>query len=327
MEPPIVDILVPTYEPRPEHVREALASIRSQTESRFTCLIHDDCSQADVARIVAPFLADERFTFVRSPRRLGIGGNWNACLQQGGNAPFVAYLFHDDRWEQAYLERGLRVFAKHPSVGFLSVDHAYFMEGTNGNEGRYRELETFKRTEIKPGFHPGGEILQWWILRELHPNIIGEPPFVLFRRSTLGEVGPWDGKMPQFLDVEYWVRCLQVTDWYYLAETLGSFRVHPGGASARNERSGAGIYDRLECFERLIRSLPPGPLRTSAVATRNRALTTMARKYFARRREGKSVKSSAKRFMIGFALRHPILVGRAALHAHLPVRSHETMER
>ncbi len=321
MEKPLVSILIPTYEPDPVHLREALESVAHQTETHWKCLIHDDASQSDVPGVVRPYLSDQRFRFIRSSKRLGIGGNWNACLEHASDAPFVQYLFQDDTWHYPYLRHALDVFTKHPHVGFVAVDHEYRYEGNVPTIDLYEELRRYRREHIAPGVHRGSDFLQWWTSHELHPNVIGEPSFVMLRREVVQEIGPFREDMPQFLDVEYWLRCLSVADWYFLTEELGSFRVHPKGASAMNHESGVGIYDRLRCFEMLIRSLPPAaesrglPLRDEAIAARNRALQAMVGKFFARLKEGKSVgaASRGRGFLGSFALRHPLLVGGAVL--------------
>ena len=60
-----VNIYVPTYEPKPEHLRKALESIRTQTFQDWTALIHDDASPtANVREIAGPYLGDPRIVFM-----------------------------------------------------------------------------------------------------------------------------------------------------------------------------------------------------------------------------------------------------------------------
>ena len=99
--PTIVDVLIPTYNPGAEHLRVALDALKAQTYTEWQAFIHDESDAVDVEVIVRPYLEDPRFQFMRSPKRLGIGGNWNACLTHTKN-PVVAYLFHDDEWVPEY---------------------------------------------------------------------------------------------------------------------------------------------------------------------------------------------------------------------------------
>ncbi len=310
----MIDILVPTYEPNPDHLKTAIRSALNQTEIRWQMLIHDDCSTIDVRAMIEEFLQDPRIRFERSTVRLGIGGNWNASEEQGTN-PYVQYLFQDDHWEPRYLELTLQALEQNPSAGFVSAEHHYDCEEEMGVAELYQQVRDVRKN-IDGGLHTHDALLQSWIDRQLTPNIIGEPSFVMMRRSLMQEVGPFTEDMPQFLDVEYWLRCLQKSDWVFVKEELGTFRVHSMGASAQNQMSGAGMFDRLECFERLISSLPSGDLRQVAIQSRNRALVTMARK-FLKRVSSKQKVSAKSGGMKKFAMRHPFLIGRALLQALL----------
>lgn len=309
-----VNVLMPTYEPQPAHLREAVESVLAQSEPDWTLLIHDDASTRNVLEIIEPFLHDKRITFVRSPQRLGIGGNWNACVRRT-HAPVVQFLFQDDVWTPHALELGLQALDRHESVGMVSLSHRYQFEGQPASEGPYAELNAAMR-ELSSGLFPGTEFLRQWIDMGLRPNLVGEPSFVMARRSTLERAGPFSETMPQFLDADMWMRCLLHGDWFRVTEDCGFFRVHPKAASARNEESGAGLADRLEAFERLINELPRGTLRREAMTARRTALDGMVKKFLARMHSGKSVGSAAKNgSMKRFALRHPLLMARSLLRA------------
>lgn len=311
----LIDIYVPTYEPNPAFLREAIESAKSQTESRWRMLVHDDSSDViNVRSIVDDYINDPRIHFIKSHARLGIGGNWNACLRYG-HAPFIQYLFQDDKWAPTYLETMLKTLEANPSVGFASADHSYLCDSEMKATQRYDEVRTIRNQMVTSGMHSGKELLQTWIENELHPNIIGEPSFVMLRRALVHQVGRFDEAMPQFLDSEYWMRCLQRSNYYAVGTNLGAFRVHAKAASARNQESGAGIYDRLNCFERLITTLPNGDLKRKTITARNTALVSMAKKYLARKKEGKATPTSGNVFMKSFAMKHPILMTSALFKA------------
>ena len=307
-----IHILVPTFEPNPLHLREAIESALAQSERQWKMIVHDDASATDVEEIVRPYMKDRRIGFFRSPKRRGIGANWNACLKFAA-APFVQYLFQDDIWAPTYLERMLQVMTENPDIGFASANHRYVCEGM-GLPDSYDEVARVRDGDVVAGRHQGKAFLRWWLERGLHPNVIGEPSFVMIRRSTLAKSGRFADDLRQGLDGEQWVRMLLVTEWFWVPENLGTFRVHPEGTSARNQETGAGLTDRLEAFERLIEKLPRGDLRASAVDARNVALTGMAAKYMRRTKsEERTVKSDGR--MKRFALRHPIVTMKAILGA------------
>jgi len=316
MAAPKIVILVPTYNPVPGHLQETLNSLMRQTVQDWKAIIHDDASAVDVASLVAPYLSDSRFTFKRSDRRRGIGGNWNACLKFA-NAPIVQYLFQDDVWDPAYLEKGLAILEKHPEVGFVSIDHEYRYEGGRNNADYYDALNDFKRANIKKGLHRGEEMLRWWLKNELKPGVIGEPSFVMLRRALTKACDPFLEDMPQSLDNEYWVRCLLNTQWYYLKESLGEFRVHANAASAMNDLRGAGLADRLRIYQILLKKLPSEhPLRAETKDSARRALSAMVRRFFERRAQGKNVTMRGnKTTLLSFALQHPLITSTEILKA------------
>lgn len=311
MQHAIVDVLIPTYNPKPEHLTEALKALQAQTFGGWTALVHDDCSTTDTLGIVAPFLSDGRIRFVRSEKRLGIGGNWNACRDQT-SAPFVAYLFQDDVWAPSYLEEAVKILESSAPVGFVSLEHLYAVEGEMTAAPLYDAVRDFRDKHVKAGLHEGVALLKWWIGQELTPNIIGEPSFVVMRRDAMAKMGPFLTDMPQFLDVEYWTRLLLTYDWYFLRGNYGAFRVHAKGASAMNQESGQGLFDRLRCFELLIATLPPED-GVIAKKARQKALSKMVTKFRNRVGSGKKVSSQGSGELKKFCMRHPLLIMRAII--------------
>lgn len=306
-----VDVLIPTYNPHPAHLREALESLKKQTFQDWTAFIHDDCSDVDTRAIIEPYLADPRFRFAKSAKRLGIGGNWNACVRQT-SAPVIAFLFQDDIWQPEYLARAMEIFRQNPTVGFVSMEHDYLFDGQVPSPSYYEQIRNARKT-LAAGFHEGHAMFRWWLARELHPNIVGEPSFVVMKREALAKAGPFLEDMPQALDMEAWMRMLLVTDWYDDRDhSYGSFRVHANGASARNALGGHGLFDRLRCFEIMIARLH-GHDRKDAIAARNKSINTMVAKYFGRMKSGAKVTGHGSGRLKKFCLRHPLLILRAVI--------------
>ncbi|OGJ56381.1 hypothetical protein A3D88_03255 [Candidatus Peribacteria bacterium RIFCSPHIGHO2_02_FULL_52_16] len=306
---PQVSVLIPLYKPNPAHLTETLDRLIGQTERDFECIICEEPTDVDISGTLAKYLNDPRFTHYRNEKCLGIGGNWNRCFSYA-TAPVIAYLFQDDLWDRDYLEAALKIFQAHPSVGFISMNHRYQYDEDLWTVEGYETLQKTKDEVLREGFWKGHEFLKLWLRRELHPNLIGEPPFVVLRKKVLEDVGPFHTSMPQFLDVEYWLRCLLKTDWYYEKNMHGAFRVHGNAASFRNNESGEGIYDRLECFEMLIRTAP-ADLKKIAIQSRNRAIESMAKKFLIRLKKRQTVATKGGGQVINFALRHPFLIGTA----------------
>jgi glycosyltransferase involved in cell wall biosynthesis len=294
MNTPVISVLVPLYKPDPVFLQEALNSLLTQTEQNWECHICEEPTEANSSDVLEPFLRDSRISYHINEHRLGIGSNWNKCLTYA-NSPIIAYLFQDDVWDPNYLTEGKNSLEQHESVGFVSMGHTYIFEGDMQTKNLYTDVQTFREESVSPGIHNGLQFLEEWITRELHPNIIGEPSFVMMKKSLMDEVGRFDEDMPQFLDVEYWIRCLLASDWYHCKGQYGKFRVHSDAASARNQVSGEGMFDRLACFQRLIPILPNRSMRHLARKARNRAIIKMTKKFFARIFSGKAILNPFKK--------------------------------
>ncbi len=310
--PGSVSILIPTYQPNTAFLREAVQSVLAQTHTNWQLLIHDDASDVDVMDGIAPFLLDPRIRAERNIIRLGIGGNWNACLQQA-SGDYVAFLFQDDVWHPEYLKEAVAALEREPRVGLVASFHAYQTDGsaeaaTFLKTAGFDAVQETRRHAMQPGQCDGRVFLKMWTGRGLHPNLIGEPSFVVLRKSVVDKVGFFREDMPQGLDLEYWTRALLASDLFTITRESGFFRVHPSAASMQNDQTGAGLTDRLRCIESLMSaSTTPRDLKDIARQTFSFQLSMMFRKARKRREEGKSMGKGNARSVLPILLHHPLL--------------------
>ncbi len=323
---PRVSVLMPVYKPTLEYFTQALDCLFQQTEKDWECIIVNqpwdpapsDYAVASLKEQLAKYLKDPRVRFIQSDTLRTIGENWNACLPYA-TSPYLAYLFYDDLWEPEYLATLCDILDTHPSVGFVSANRSYLFMGDSPKEAIYDEATEFMKT-MKPGLHEGIPELASWMDRGLKPNAIGEPSFVVMRKSLVDTVGPFHPTMAQFLDAEYWTRCLAVSDWYFEPRTLGTFRVHAVGTSAQNAAAGKGLYDRLETMELAV-NLLPARMRPKAKAALRHTLAEMIRKYVERWKKArggvKTPGGGGSAAVKKFALRHPLIMAGAMVEAVL----------
>ena len=302
-----IDILMPTYKPRAEHLRAALESACAQTEKRWLLHIFDEPTEVDVRAIVEPFLNDSRISYERNEKRLGIGGNWNRCVE-GAHAPCVQFLFQDDLWTHDYLQQALHILEENATVGMVSMEHAYSFEEGAAAQETFHKVEEARRS-VPSGMQNGPQFPRTWIERGLHPNIIGEPSFVMLRRNTMEQAGRFREDMQQTIDTEYWTRMLAKGDSYALRGTFGRFRVHGDAASVRNFGSGTGIFERLIALESAINLLPQ-EWRAGAKKVLRTERRRMAEKFISRY-GGEQVHIPQNVSLPAFMLRHPLILLRA----------------
>lgn len=312
---------MPVYKPKVEYFTQALDCLFAQTEQDWECIIHNQPWDFDLKGALAKYLEDPRVKFYQGDTVRTIGENWNACLPFA-TSPYLAYLFYDDLWEPAYLKTLCGILDTNPSVGFVSANRSYLFMGDSPKEAIYDEATEFMKT-MKPGLHEGIPELVEWMSRGLKPNAIGEPSFVVMRRSLIDAVGMFHPTMAQFLDAEYWTRALAKSDWYFEPRTLGKFRVHVSGTSALNAAAGKGIYDRLETMEAAVDLLPSQYRRNARTALRH-TLADMIRRYLDRWKKArtgiKTQGGGGATAVKKFAMKHPLIMAGAMLEAMVPKR-------
>lgn len=308
---PIISVLMPLHKAKPEYLRAALDCVFAQTFQDWKIVLVNDPVDRSIKDAIPAYLKDPRVTFVQGERPRSIGQNWNECLPHA-DTPFIQYLFYDDLWEPDYLEKMLKPFAEHPTVGFVSGNHTYLMEGESPVTHIYKEVEDFKKANIKTGFHNGKELLYWWAEKGLRPNIIGEPSFVMMRRELLEKTGGFHETMRQYLDSEFWTRCLLHADWYDLPDIVGKFRVHAAGTSAQNESMGKGVFERFDTFKLLLERAPEED-KPRVKKALQKTFELMIARYFERKKEGRVMTTEGSGELKKFCIEHPFIILRAVI--------------
>lgn len=299
-----ISVLLPTYKPNKDFLRTAMESLLNQTFTDWELVICNEPSDTDTKEILSPFLLEDgRIQYHENPTQLGIGGNWNECLAKA-TGTYVQYLFQDDWWEPGYLANCIKRFESDTTIGFVCTMHTNKFEDSFEQKHYYDDVQKL-RQQFTGKRHNGLEFLQMWLKRGLHPNLIGEPPFVCIRKKLMEETGKFSEHLPQFLDSEYWIRLLQRTDFYYEKTPLGTFRVHEAGASAHHQLHNKGLTDRLFMLSALTKSKQKS-IRNNAKKSLKTHFPRMIQKYFARKKMGSgAVKGDSQ--LKKFGLSHPWL--------------------
>ena len=115
---PHVSVLMPVYNTRPEHLREAIDSILSQTFTDFEFLILNDCSTEPQVEEVVKSYHDPRIVYAVNERNLGISGSRNRLLDMA-KGEYLAVMDHDDFSFPTRLEKQLAFLDSHPEVGIV----------------------------------------------------------------------------------------------------------------------------------------------------------------------------------------------------------------
>lgn len=104
---PLIAILLATYEPNMEWLRQQLESLNQQTYQNIKLYVRDDCSPTvsweDIQEIVAECITAFEYEVSRSPMNLGSNKTFE-WLTQHGQGDYYAYCDQDDVWFADKLE-------------------------------------------------------------------------------------------------------------------------------------------------------------------------------------------------------------------------------
>lgn len=141
---PLLSVLMPVYNPRPEHLDEALNSLRAQTWPKWECCLADDASTdpATAAVLRRHAGADSRFRVSFRPVNGHICAATNTALGMARGV-WCALLDQDDILEPDALARMVVGTARHPDAAVLFSDEDQFEESEDG------------RRFVHPLFKPG----------------------------------------------------------------------------------------------------------------------------------------------------------------------------
>ncbi len=234
---PLVTICIPTYE-RLKLLEEAVASALTQTYANVEVLISDDgTSRALSAWAERTRAEDSRIVYVRNERRLGLAGNWDACVQRA-RGEFLTIIGDDDRLLPTFVERMLAALDG-ADVAFCN----HFMIDALGHQLERETAENtsiYRRNELTAGRVNDPEL---WVWRN------SVPMSAALIRTSLGRALGFkhDLNTPE---LEFFARAVrEAASFCFVSDYLVEVRTHAASATA------AGLK-----LETLVRYLEPIPV-------------------------------------------------------------------
>lgn len=125
---PFWSVMVPTYRPREEYLRQTLESVLRQDpgpEQMQIEVVDDSSPDVDVAALVKS-IAGARIAFSRTPRNLGLAGCWNTCLERS-RGQWVHILHQDDYVLPGFYQRLEEASRAHPEVSLIAA-RSFFVD-------------------------------------------------------------------------------------------------------------------------------------------------------------------------------------------------------
>lgn len=252
---PFWSVMIPTYRPRADYLARALASVTAELQPGADVHVEivDDASPGfDPER----FLADVGVTGIRAhrnDRRLGLAGNWNACVGRA-QGRWVHLLHQDDFVLPGYytaMRQGIESGSR-PGAAFCD---AYFV--TRGGVARRRTLVR----ACEPG------VLRDWI-RHVFVQLAIQTPAMVVRRDVYEVLGGYDDDFAYALDWDMWKRIAARYPIWYEPRALAVYQLHGESQTARLRRTGRNLAEINTSIERSTALLPDARAREVSRAAR-----------------------------------------------------------
>ncbi len=208
------------------YLREAVASVRSQSCGGWTLLIGDDASAdgtAGFARGLAA--ADPRVAYVRHDPPLGAAANWRdgfARFEQSA-AAFAAHLDDDNRWLPEFLGTMIAALAAEPDAAFAFcdewlIDAAGVRDATASDANAAR----FGRAALAGGRIEGAALRSAAVVGAVGINA------ALIRRDAMLAVGGFRPAAGDHADFDLFLALATLgRPAVYVPRRLVEYRVHP----------------------------------------------------------------------------------------------------
>ena len=241
---PTLTFAIPFYR-NIEYLRRAIDSVRAQSVDTWSVVVRDDAGPEPAARDLVLGYGDERITYVRNDENLGLGGNWNRCLDLAPTE-LVTLLHADDELLPEYAAVAAAAHQEFPSaVAVYPRARIIDADGRNvfsAPDFAKRVLESRSRRVVLGG-EPG--------LRTLMRGQTVFCPALCYRKSRVG-ASPFSTRWGMVLDLAFLAGVLlgggQLVG---LHEVAYAYRRHPESQSAELTRNTRRFREELLLFDEI----------------------------------------------------------------------------
>ena len=237
--PRLLTVAVPTYQGS-RYLAETLRSILSQSGVEFDLIVSDDQSDDDTLSIVEQVAGRRSQVFVNETR-LGLAGNWNACVTRS-RTPWTAIVHQDDLLRPGHLA-ALAKLAPNPSLGLIATAAEPIDEF--GNPIAPKIIETGGLGPVDRIFKAGEAVEPMSVANPLRCSA------VMIRNDLHRSIGGFDPSYRYVVDWDFWLKAARIASIAWLAHPSVAFRWH---LASETHAFKTGTAD-LEETERLLKTL------------------------------------------------------------------------
>lgn len=223
-------VMIPTYNPKPDHLERMLQSVLSQDPGCETMQIDvvDDCSsQVDVEKMVRA-LAGDRVHFSRTPENQGLASCWNSCIERA-RGDWVHVLHQDDYVLPGFYEEVREIARLQPDVGLIAV-RSFFVDEEGVISAVTPRIRSLER---------GGCAVEEF----LYDNPL-QFPGVVVSKKAYEKYGSFRSDLSYTLDWEMWTRIIGQAGGVVSANVLACYRMTTHNMTNRLARTGETLTDR-----------------------------------------------------------------------------------
>ena len=212
LDGPTFSIVVPTYNTRPDFLRDMIDSVRNQTYEKWQLCIGDGSEgNKELEAILAEYHElDPRIVYTISEKNMGISGNTNVALRLA-TGDYIALLDHDDLLAPEALYEVVKVILSHEDADCIYSDEDKFTD----------EVKDHYQPAYKPEFNRD-------FLRSC--NYITH--LFVTKKSIVDKIGEFDPNCDGAQDFDFILRCTeQAKAVYHIPKMLYHWRCHPGSTA------------------------------------------------------------------------------------------------
>ena len=241
---PLVSVIIPTFNGA-KYIGAAIDSILAQTYRHVEVLVVDDGSTDETPAIVRGYGAPVHYV-QQSNAGTAAARNTGVRVSRG---EIVALLDHDDLWLPRKLERQLPLFERDPKVGLVFAGIEFFLNDTGRVTATYFPAEELSAHDL--------------LAHEVLPI-----QTVMFRRSALDKVGPFDTALRGTDDWDMSIRMGAEFRVVGFPETLARVRLH----ETQQGRNADNMFHQAMRVVEKHEHLHPGCRECAAAARKSRGI-------------------------------------------------------
>jgi len=239
---PIVSVCLPTFNGAAT-VSETIQSILRQSFQQWELVISDDESTDNTLTKIKEF-DDPRIRIISRRQRTTPADNWNHCIEHA-QGKYIKVMGQDDLLLSDCLKSEVEIMDQASNGDFSFCFSKRNIISPSGqtiirDRGLHNKIKVVKLPSILAKLVRSGT------------NIFGEPVAGMIRATALKKVGGFNGSY--IIDLDMWIRLLQIGPAIHTQKTLVSFRV--GKSSWSHLLRSSQADETSELFRRLARQFP-----------------------------------------------------------------------